>query len=385
MRSWLAPLAVAALGAVAAAGCYNHAGPTATGTILNPPTNLSYQVDPSGTPAAPSGILLRWDFDTDPSLASYRVYSRASQGASYDLRGETTSNTFHDNGTPDLQYYVTAVAVDGGESGASNVITVNESLALGSPASLTSISLDQAVHLQWDDSPYLNAPADFAYYRVYSTGYNLDQNLCDSTWYIEGTTVSPTFLVGALTNGVPQCYAVSAISQEGYESQWSPLRNDTPRPDGRNVILWAVQDSLGRSGFRFWLDVNGDGVAQPSELGIVGAGGSSAMDFYVDSGAAGLRIVPQRSGDSLEVYGSGPIADLTSIDIAPAGGYGRTALAAQPMYGYVFQMISGQFYVYGAIRVTAVGTNYIIFDWSYQTDPGDPELVRVRQVERTGR
>jgi hypothetical protein len=31
--------------------------------------------------------------------------------------------------------------------------------------------------------------------------------------------------------------------------------------------------------------------------------------------------------------------------------------------------------MYGAIRVTAVGPNYIIFDWSYQTDPGNPELV----------
>ncbi len=377
MRRWLAPLTVAVLGAAVAGGCYDHAGGYTSVTILNPPTNLSYQVEPSGTPGAPSGILLRWDMETDPSLASYRIYSRASQGASYDLRGETSSNTFHDNGTPDLQYYVTAVSADGGESDASNVITVNESLALGAPATLTSISLNQAVHLQWDDSPYLDAPADFSYYRVYSTGYNLDQNLCDSTWFIEGTTVSPTFLVGALTNGVPQCYAVSAVSLEGYESGWSPLRNDTPRPDARNIVLWAVQDSAGRSGFRFWLDANSDGVAQPTELGIVGAGGSALMDFYVDSSAAGLRIVPQRTGDSLQTYGTVPIADLTSIDVAPNGGYARAALAAQPMWGYVFQMISGQFYVYGALRVTAVGPNYIIFDWSYQTDPGNPELVRM--------
>lgn len=377
MRRWLTPLAVAVLGAVAATGCYDHGGPSAVVTIPNPPTNLSYQLDPSGAPLSPSGILLRWDISNDPNLASYRVYSRASQGASYDLRGETTSNTFHDNGSPDLQYYVTAVSLDGGESDPSNVVTVNESLALGSPATLSSISLDQAVHLQWDDSPYLNQPSAFGYYRVYSTGYNLDLNLCDTTWTIEGTTVSPTFLVGALTNGVPRCYAVSAISVEGYESQWSPLRNDTPRPDGRNVILWAVQDSAGRSGFRFWLDANQDGIAQPTELGLTGAGGSTLMDFYVDSSAAGIRIVPQRTGDSLQTYVNGPIADLTSIDFAPNGGYARTALAAQPMWGYVFQMISGQFYVYGAIRITAVGTNYIIFDWSYQTDPGNPELIRM--------
>ncbi len=377
MRRWLVTISTAVLGAAVASGCYDHTGTTAVVTILNPPTNLSYQLDPSGIPGSPSGILLRWDIETSASLGSYRVYSRASSGASYDLRAETTSNTFHDNGTPDLQYYVTAVSLDGGESDPSNVVTVDESLALAAPAFLTSISLDSAIHLQWDDSPFLNNQSVFSYYRVYSTGYNLDLNLCDTSWAIEGTTVSPTFLVGALANGVPRCYAVSAITFDGYESQWSPLRNDTPRPDGRNVILWAVQDSAGRSGFRFWLDSNGDGIVQATELGITGAGGSSLMDFYVDSSAAGIRIVPQRAGDSLQTYGNGPIPDLTSIDIAPNGGYARNALPAQPMWGYVFQMVQNPFYVYGAIRITAVGTNYIIFDWSYQTDPGNPELIRV--------
>jgi len=373
MRRWLAPISAAVLGAAIATGCYDHGGgTTVVVTAPNPPANLSYQVDPSGTPGSPSGILLRWDIDTDPSLASYRVYSRASQGASYGLRGETTSNTFSDNGTPDLQYYVTAVSVDGGESSPSNVITVDESLALGAPTTLTSISLDSAVHLQWDDSPYLNAPSYFSYYRVYSTGYNLDQNLCDSTWFIEGTTVSPTFLVGALANGVPQCYAVSAISVEGYESQWSPLRNDTPRPDGRNIILFSSDTLAGaQSGFIF--SFNG-------QLGLVGSSAAGSNDFIVTRNASGIWLAPQLASDSMQTYGNGPIPDLTSIDLAPAAGYSRIAAQALPMWGYVFQMrtVPG-FYSYGAIRVSAVGTNYIIFDWSYQTDPGNPELLRVRR------
>jgi len=29
---------------------------------------------------------------------------------------------------------------------------------------------------------------------------------------------------------------------------------------------------------------------------------------------------------------------------------------------------------YGALRVTHVGRDYVIFDWSFQTDPGNPEL-----------
>src|SRR3989475_9409084 len=73
------------------------------------PANLTYQLEPSGDPSRPLGILLIWDDVTDANLASYRVYSRSSSSGSYGLRGETSSNTFHDNGVPHLQYYVTAV------------------------------------------------------------------------------------------------------------------------------------------------------------------------------------------------------------------------------------------------------------------------------------
>jgi len=45
-------------------------------------------------------------------------------------------------------------------------------------------------------------------------------------------------------------------------------------------------------------------------------------------------------------------------------------------YGYVFQIIDGTSLHYGALRVTQVGRDYLIFDWSVQTDPGNPELLR---------
>src|SRR5438093_879371 len=108
------------------------------------PANLTYELEPSGDPNRPLGILLIWDDVTDANLASYRIYSRASTSGSFDLRGETTSNTFHDNGVPHLQYMVTAVDDNGVESGGSNVITVDERLQLDAPAWLNSISLNGA-------------------------------------------------------------------------------------------------------------------------------------------------------------------------------------------------------------------------------------------------
>src|SRR5207244_5259348 len=119
-----------------------------------------------------------WDDVQSPSLGGYLIYSRASTTGAYGLRGETSSNTFHDNGVPHLQYYVTAADLNGGESNASNVITVDERLQLPQPASLTSISLNQAIHLQWADNAALSAPTPFNWYRVYSMPYDLEQDAC---------------------------------------------------------------------------------------------------------------------------------------------------------------------------------------------------------------
>ncbi len=345
--------------------------------LVAPPANLRYALDPSGDPDRPAGILLLWDEVPDPALASYRIYSRGSTGGSYGLRGETSSNTFHDNGVPHLQYFVVAVDANGDESDPSAVVTVDERLQLERPASLTSISLNGAIHLHWSDNAFLADPQRFQWYRVYSTSYDLDQGLCGPAWSLEGTTVAPEFLVAALANGVPRCYGVSAISSEGYESLWSPLRQDTPRPDARNVLTFAFDANTPLAGFRFWDDVNQDGLAQPSELGLVQDGSRTDIDFWVyrDPADSTLWIVPEFSGTSLRLYTSSPIGDLTDIDFAPAGGYSRNMIQAAPGFGYVFQIIEGSTLRYGALRVTHVGRDYLIFDWSLQTDPGNPELV----------
>ena len=55
------------------------------------PANLAYEVEPSGTPGAPSGVLLSWEDDGNPALAVWHIYSRGSISESYLLRGSTTS------------------------------------------------------------------------------------------------------------------------------------------------------------------------------------------------------------------------------------------------------------------------------------------------------
>ena len=351
--------AAAFLGMVA---CDNVADPA-----IEAPVNIAYELEPSGDPELPAGMILSWDPVTNARLAVYRVYSRGQDGAPFDLRGETTSPTFHDSGVPDLDYYVVGVDSRGDEGAPSETVRVDERLRLEQPDWLESITLNQAIHLYWSDNAFQNADGGFKQYRVYSASYSLDDNLCGTVWSLEGTTISPEFLASALTNGVSRCFGVSAESIEGWESLWSDLVADTPRPDARNVLIFPFQADATRSGFRF---------AGAVQLGVVGAGDDVNMDFWVDRDVNGdLWIEPVRAGTEVALYGSAPVADLTSIDVAPETGFARTAIQAVPGYGYVFQMSGGDgFARFGALRVTHASSQYMIFDWSYQTDPGNPEL-----------
>jgi hypothetical protein len=252
------------------------------------------------------------------------------------------------------------------------------------PASLSGTTLDGAIALGWSDNSYTADPGNFQNYRVYSTTYNLDLDQCGTNWQLEGTTVAPEFVVGALANGVSRCFTVTAVSVDGFESDRSPRHADTPRPDTRNVLVYAFQFQGAGSGFRFWGDLNGDGQVQGSELGLLGSGAATDIDFAVDrDGAGALYLTPVRPGTGVEYYDeNNRVEDLTSIDFAVDRTYLTSGILAKPGFGYVFEMDGGDgFKRYGAVRVSHVGQNFLILDWAFQTDPGNPELV-VTSVSR---
>ena len=147
------------------------------------------------------------------------------------------------------------------------------------------------------------------------------------------------------------------------------------------MLVSAFEVNAAQSGFRFWSDANGNGRGDPGELGLVQDGNRTDIDFWVHLQASDstLWIVPEFAGDSIRLYdNTQAVPDLTSIDSAAASGYTRNMIQAVPGFGYVFQRNENNQYHYAALRVTAVGRRYVIFDWSAQTDPGNPELVVVK-------
>jgi hypothetical protein len=254
------------------------------------------------------------------------------------------------------------------------------------PANLESTTLDGGVALLWDDNSYVADPANFEAYGIYSTSYDYEKDVCGNTWALEGTTVAPEFLVGALTNGVPRCFAVTARSLEGAESARSTIVSDTPRPDSRNVVLNVMQTQDAGSGFRFWDDFNADRLVQDGELALLRPGSAADIDFAVERDAAGsVFLRPVRDGTGVEFYSDVPVEDLTSISFAPCiedasddgcASYNTSPIDAVPGFGYVFETDGGDGFVrYGAIRVTHVGPTLVILDWAFQTDYGNPMLL----------
>ena len=168
-------------------------------------------------------------------------------------------------------------------------------------------------------------------------------------------------------------------------------RADTPRPDSRNIVLNVIPSQDAGSGFRFWDDLNADQQAQDAELALVRAGSATDIDFAVERDMAGsVFLTPVRAGTGVEFFSDLPVEDLTSVDFAPCipdaspdtcAPYTTSPIEASPGFGYVFETDGGDgFLRYGAVRVTHVGPTFIILDWAFQTDRGNPELL----VGRTG-
>lgn len=345
---------------------------TAVGADPDAPANVTYQLMPSGDPNAPAGVILSWDAPSGGRANSFNVYGRQTAGTSWQLRATTTSPTFHDAGVPEAQYYVATRDASGQEIGQSAVVTIDlVTSRLPAPQGLSSISLNGAIQLAWIGNAVSASPSTFDRYLVYSTDYDASRGVCTANWVSEGSSVSDGFFVGNLTNGEPRCYAVSAVTHDGHESEWSSSRLDTPRFDARNAFVYATAVRADSSSFLFFED-------STKKVGVVSPGARTDADLTIVQRSDGtLWLTPVRSAVTIALYSTKPVGDLTSIDRAPTTGFGGTAIQALAGFGYVVRITKTDGVHYAGIRVAYVTKDYVVFDWSYQSGPGNPELNRI--------
>jgi hypothetical protein len=221
------------------------------------------------------------------------------------------------------------------------------------PVGIISISLDNAVELQW----YENQEPDLAGYRVYvSDRYN-------GVYDPIGDTRKAGFVDRGASNGVTAYYAVTAYDIHGNESELSrDVVYDTPRPEGRGVGLVDRFVLPHRSGYDF------------SEYSILHFD-TDRTDFFFEISDRGFPYLVV--WDDSEIQDMGHTRNLDEISSAPGEGWNPTgdALAVRG-HTYVIKTFDGHF---AKIRIVDISASGMVFDWAYQVARGNPELLRERQ------
>jgi len=218
------------------------------------------------------------------------------------------------------------------------------------PQALYSVTGDGTVTLYW----VKNTDEDLAGYRVYiAPAYNGPYNPLN-------TTSNTTYTVNGLTNGVTQYFAVAAYDVAGNESDLS-VENvyDTPRPAGTNVNLVPLaQEPTGTSGFDF--------AAHAARLSS-----DPATDVYFAvEGNTRLMIAKDATTD-IQDAGFHPLDDL---DWAPDEGWSPTG-TAELVVGHSYYVWTRTNH-YAKFIVTALSDTQVRFDWAYQVDAGNPQLLK---------
>lgn len=348
-----------------------------------------------GAPAAPAAldgsyyagaITLTWELGSGWDGESFRVYGRRVSDTDYFLIAEVTSCTsglcsYSDsNIEPSVTYEYYVAAWDPGaglETPSDFTVEVfsPERTAPPAPDQSRVIALDDANYIVWGDRS--RDATDFSFYRVY-------QAAPDGTDYLLGETDSEGFIDLLAGNGLTYDYFVTAVDVDGHEGASSTLASGTPRPDYTAQLLYDYFDDGSASGFRFPED-DADGSILP--------GDDPDAHFSVERDGNGLWWLRPTVTAGTWVYAQGFFSstlkcgvaaddDCLDATVAPSGttGYTQDPIAIDPEYIYFLEVIGddGEFH-YGAIRITMQGENQnggvVIFDWAYQLQPGNPELV----------
>jgi hypothetical protein len=343
-----------------------------------------------GTPSAPralaatyygGSVTVAWELAPDWNGEAFRVYARRTTDASYFMIAEVTScsdglcsyQDWNVSAGHTYEYYVSAVDPDSGNETAtpSTVeVFVPQPTPPPVPDAPAVIALDGALFITWGTAS--RAASDFSVYRVYQES--------GSSSYLLGETDSEGFLDLLAANGTTYDYFVTALDTDGHESGGSELASGTPRPDFDGEWLYDFFAQPTVSGFRFEDDESTNPVR---------AGTASDRHFRLETDLNGWWLV---AGPGTTIHqtgfattdlkcGVGSDASCTDVSVAPTSGYSTADVELLPQTTYVLRVIGDDGLMhYGVIRVIMLGTDQngdpiMIFDWAYQLQPGNPELI----------
>ncbi len=328
------------------------------------------------------GVDLSWRQGPNWYGEPFRVYGKRASDADYFFIAEVTScieavcvyRDINVRAGVRYEYYVAAFDPDSGVETPSEYaveVLVPQPVPPPVPERLRTVALDGAAYLHWDDSPA--SEADFLAYRVYASA--------DGAYYLAGETDSPGFVDLLVDNGRTTSYFVTSVDDQGHESDGSEAVDCTPRPDYAGEILYVHDDVPTASGFRF---------QESDDAQAVMGGDSEDRHFRLERDGEGLwmapgpgaRIHPESRWTTSLKCGPGADPDCDSWEVAPRSGYSTARAALRPGNTYMFRVPGDDGEIrFGALRATVTGldqegSELIVFDWAYQTQPGNTQLSR---------
>jgi len=235
------------------------------------------------------------------------------------------------------------------------------------PQGVFSVTLDGAVEI-WFAGPYDSDVAEFAVYRATSPAFDPPSQY-DLLFTVEADDNPDLDLVyywvldDDVVNGETYWYAVATVDHAGHVSDLSAEDVfDTPRPEGV-VSLYDYALQVNSAGFNFF------GRTPVSA-------GSVLADVYVDRFDG---IFYLNAGDTLftrgtEIQDMGYTGSWDAIGYAPTTGWSNLGYAEIIMeHTYVVRTDDNH---YVKMRVIDIDSDGVVqFQWAYQTDPGNPELI----------
>ncbi len=228
------------------------------------------------------------------------------------------------------------------------------------PAGVYSITGDSYIEVLW--SPV--HVDDLAGYQVYRSRHSAGE------YHYIGASNDESFIDTDVDNGNTYFYAVTAYDDDDNESELSYEDVfDTPRPSGRNLTVYDEDEFAGVdfSDYR-------EGMIQEWD--------ALSTDMYLlwlnERYCFASRDVV--IGDT--VYGTdmqhaGVVSSLDDIGWAPDNGWTEESADTLVLFednAYIVWTWDNHF---AKFMVVEIGYDYVVIDWAYQTDEGNPELAVV--------
>ncbi len=215
------------------------------------------------------------------------------------------------------------------------------------PTGLSVLNGEDRVDLYWSH----NRESDLAGYNVYySYSY-------DGRYTLIGTTSNNYFVDYDVSIGTRYYYAVTAFDYNNNESELSiEVVYARPRPEGFNQSIFDYRRFPSISGYSF-----SEYAVRPYDY--------LYTDFFFEiyNGINYLVVY-----DDTDIIDMGPTYDIYDIDFAPLSGWSPTKdVIAQVGHTYVIWTYDNHF---AKVRISAITSERIVFDWAYQTVDGDPQL-----------